>query len=74
MMICLKILIYRALCSHKPSDCFAALFQKRVPARRERKKIGVSFVSFSFRLFWERKAAKESWYLRIVCLLYRFFF
>jgi hypothetical protein len=27
---------------------------------------GISFVSFSLCLFWQRKAAKESWYLRIV--------
>ena len=67
-------MIYRALCSQNLRDCFAALFQKRAPARRERKKIGVSFVSFSFRLFCERKAAKESCYLRIVCLCNAFSF
>jgi hypothetical protein len=36
--------------------------------------LGVSFVSFSLRLFLQRKAAKKSWYQRLVCLCNAFFF
>ena len=38
-------------------DSFAPLFQKRTPARRQRKKTALSFVSFSLGLFIQRKAA-----------------
>ena len=42
-----QILIYRGVIA-APNDCFAALFQKRAPARRERKKIGIFFLQSFF--------------------------
>ena len=52
--------------------CFGPLFQKWAPCAQQRpprrRKIAVSFVSFSLCLLQQRKAAKESWYLKIVPL------
>ena len=52
---------------------FCVAFSKatalRVAEPRGFSALGISFVSFSLCLFWQRKAAKEFWYQKIVCLV-----
>ena len=61
------------------SDCFVHLFKggsPRVVARSRARSSCSAFLfhSFSLRLFRQRKAAKQSWYQRLVCLCNAFFF
>ena len=72
--IVLQILIYLAPCSHTLYTIVSSTFSKVALHAQWRgygarsPVVGVSFVSFSLRLFCQRKAAKESWCLKIAPL------